>query len=99
MLDHISNGVGELFGLERQPADSRERDRVNKEPRTDDQRQLAEVHLRYADPVVPPDDVARIGGQRVEVAQLCVRDLSAVASYELHRGPDLTVRRPPPEHE
>src|SRR3954462_1305294 len=66
MLDHIPECVGELFGLERQAAYPREGARVDQEPRADDHRELAEVHLGHDDSGVTANDLAGVGGQRVE---------------------------------
>ena len=60
------------------------------------QRQLAEVHLRNDHPFVATQDVAQICWERVQMPQVRVRDQPAGLAYPACRGDDRPVVEPDP---
>src|SRR5919205_928772 len=74
-------------------------DGVDEVLRAQQQRELAEVHLGDEDLVVAPEDVAEVGRERVEVAQVHLRDVVPGTADPAHAGADRAVRRAPPEDE
>src|SRR5947207_69933 len=66
--------VHELCHPERLAAHAVIPDRVDEEARPDEHDQLAQIHLWYQHPSIAPDDLLRVGRERVQVPQLSVGD-------------------------
>src|SRR5690242_15729710 len=70
-LGRLSN----LLRAQREAADAVVADRVDEELRPDELEQLAEVHLGDEHLLVAAQHVAGVPRERVDVAQVCMRDL------------------------
>src|SRR5207244_13282018 len=72
---------------------------VDEELRADQLHELAEVDLRDKDLLEAAHDLARVARERVQVAEVRVRDLLAVRADTAHAGGDRSVRAAPGEDE
>ena len=97
--DEVADGLGELGRLERQPAHVVVADGVDEVLAAQQQRELAEVHLRHQHLVVALEDLAEVLRERVEVAQVRLRDVVARLADPAYAGADRAVRRSPADHQ
>ncbi len=85
----------QLGGLEGHAAHLVDAHDVDEVLRAQQHAELAEVHLRDEDLVVRAQDLAEVGGERVEVAQMCLRDHDAGAPGDLAGRTDRARRSSP----
>ena len=95
--DQVADRLGELGRLQRQPADVVVADGVDQVARPHQHRELTEVHLGDQHLVVALEHVAEVARERVEVAQVHLRDVVAGRAHTAYAGADRAVRRPPAE--
>ena len=96
-VDLVLQVPGQLAEGDRQPAHPRIAVHVDQVLGPQQHRQLAEVHLRHDHPVVGAQDVPQVGRERVQVAQVGLRDPAAGLAHPADGGGDRPVRRAPAE--
>ena len=99
MVDHRLDRLCDLRRAKRQPAHAVVADRIDEELGAHELQQLSKVHLRDEHLVVAAQDLARVARERIEVAQVRVRDRAAAVAHTPARRRDRAVRATPAEHE